>query len=73
MTPACTLSFKSYDPICELSLIFYDQKSRKEGKKKDLCRREGSLKQAGNCRIIYFPLLKITRHASFKLGNNVDV
>ena len=23
-------------------------------------------KRAGNCRIIYFPLFKITRHASFK-------
>lgn len=36
-------------------------------------RRKGSLQRAGNCRIIYFPLLKITRHASLKLGNNVGV
>lgn len=54
------------------SRIFYDQRKRKKEKKIRAAIRV-RFKRAGNCRIIYFPLFKITRHASFKLGNNVGV
>lgn len=54
------------------SRIFYDQRERKREKKIRVAIRV-RFKRAGNCRIIYFPLFKITRHASFKLGNNVGV
>lgn len=64
-------SSKNYDPIYIQSNIL--RSKRKKKRKKIRAAIRVRFKRAGNCRIIYFPLFKITRHASFKLGNNVGV